>query len=161
MSVLKDMFAVGGKISYTKLWGTVASASASVLALQAAGVQLPHYVVIAAAIIGAISGKLTIDGARNAVEKVAPNNAKIMEVSALIGKAESIVAGLKVNAPVQAGVLTIEQALAAKTDMKAYVQAKPLVVPALTLGVNASDVGAEPVVATAPTAQPTGYPLPH
>lgn len=67
----KDLVKSASGISMTKVWGTVVSASGTVVALALAGVvEVPKNVLGVLIFIGAASGKMTIDAARNAIDKL-------------------------------------------------------------------------------------------
>lgn len=73
MDWLKNMFLVDGQKSMTKIWGTVATVAGAVLVLPTLGlgIVVPPAVIGVAALVTIVSGKLTVDGARDAINKIA------------------------------------------------------------------------------------------
>ena len=69
--LLQRLYAVSGTISLTKIGGSIAAAASAVVTLAMTHlVEIPYDVTIGAVVIAFLGGKLTIDGARDAIAKI-------------------------------------------------------------------------------------------
>ena len=81
---LKRLYAVSGKVSLTKIGGSIVAAASSIVTLSMTHlIEIPHNLTTACIAIAFIGGKLTIDGFRDAVMKTSSSATPVQRAPAL------------------------------------------------------------------------------